>query len=302
MSGHDWRDVAERASALPYGRARSTALEKALQLASLDGADEEELFWLRMSLTQAYKYGGEPARAFATFTRCLSAFDAAPTRYGPHANHQLLWQFKWMVVSLIDFPEIPLDRTRAVLDDMERRYREGGHSLHAVHGLRCRVARHLGDVAAADAAFELWRTTARDETSDCEGCVPSGMASHLVWRGAHEEAIAVAEPVLSGRLTCIEQPQGILTTLMEPYLRTGRHDAAADAHRRTYRVHRRQEEHYLSSIGDHLFFCALTGNHARGLEILERHLGALDEPPSPMDAMDFAASAALLLDRLPPPP
>jgi len=298
VTGPDWRETAEQAVSLPYGRARSTALEKALQQAVRDGAGEEDLFWLRMSLTQAYEYGGEPANAFATFTRCLSAFDADPARYGPVARSQLLWHFKWVVAALLDFPEIPLDRTRAVLDDMERRYREGGHSLHAVHGLRCRVARHLGDVETADAEFERWRTTARDETSDCEGCVPSALAAHLVWRGAHEEAVAVAEPVLSGQLTCTEQPQRILTTLMEPYLRTGRHDAAVDAHRRAYRVHRRQERHYLSNLGSHLFFCALTGNHARGLEILERHLGALDEPPSPMDALEFAASAALLLDRL----
>src|SRR5690606_4591652 len=96
---------------------------------------------------------------------------------------------------------------------------KGGYSLHPVHGLRCQVARHIGDVATADAEFERWRTAPQDESSDCAGCVPTPMAFHLAWRGAHAEAIAIAEPVLSGELTCVEQPQGILSALIEPYLR-----------------------------------------------------------------------------------
>ncbi|EOR71083.1 hypothetical protein TM51_09421 [Thermobifida fusca TM51] len=280
MTELNWRTLTQQSLALPYGRARTTGLEKALDLAIRGGATEEDVFHLRMSLTEAYKYGGEPARAMTTFTRCLTAFDADPARYGPEAHHRLLWQFKWIIAALTDFPEIPLDRTYALLDDMERRYRESGYSLHPVHGLRCQVARHIGDVATADAEFERWRTAPQDESSDCAGCVPTAMAFHLAWRGAHAEAIAIAEPVLSGELTCVEQPQGILSALIEPYLRTGRYEAAVDAHRRTYRVHRRYETRYLFSLGTHLFFCAVTGNHARGLELLERHLGALDAPPA----------------------
>ena len=43
---------------------------------------------------------------------------------------------------------------------------------------------------------------------------------------------------LAGRLSCTEQPQTILSGLMVPYLRTGRLEEAADAHRRSYRLMR----------------------------------------------------------------
>ncbi|GAB3213506.1 hypothetical protein ACQEU5_18425 [Marinactinospora thermotolerans] len=298
MSERDWRDLFEQAAGLPYGTAKTLVMEEALRAATVAGADEFDLFHLRMRLTSAYQHGGEPAKAFTTFSRCLSAFDADPARYGTGAQEQLLWHFKWIVNSLTEFPEIPLERTYAVLDDMERRYREGGHSLQAVHHYRNVVARHIGDAVTAAEQFELWRTTPRDGNSDCEGCDPSSMASHLILAGADEAAIELARPVLDGHLTCTEQPQDILRTLMLPYLRTGRPQEAVDAHRRGYRVHRRNPAHYLAAIGDHLYFCALTGNEARGLEILERHLGTYDTPPTPHDAMMFAASAALLLDRL----
>ena len=111
--------------------------------------------------------------------------------------------------------------------------------------------------------------------------------------------MALAEPVLAGRLTCSEQPQGILTALLMPYLRTGRlRRRPRDAHRQAYRRLRAQPGRPVGRSAEHVEFCALTGNEARGLEIVERHLGWLDRAPSPAAAMRFAAAAALLLRRV----
>ncbi|GAA0359054.1 hypothetical protein NE235_17410 [Actinoallomurus spadix] len=107
----------------------------------------------------------------------------------------------------------------------------------------------------------------------------------------------LAEPLLRGEFTCSEQPQTILTELLPIYLRTGRLDAAVDAHRRAYRAVRDQLAE-LWAVAVHLEFCARTGNEARGLELLERHLGWLDRAPTPYDGMRFAAAGALLLRRL----
>ncbi len=194
------------------------------------------------------------------------------------------------------FPEIPLDRTYAVLDDMERRYKAGGHSLQAVYHYRNVVARHVGD-GTADEWYLKWRAAERDELSDCEGCDPTGMARHLIEAGRHEEAFEVAAPVLSAQLNCNEQPQSIQTAMLPVYLRTHRAEQAADAHRRAYRVHRTRLAD-LSDIAEHLEFCAVTGNEARGLEILQRHIGWLDRPPSAHADMEFSAAAALVLDRV----
>jgi hypothetical protein len=108
--------------------------------------------------------------------------------------------------------------------------------------------------------------------------------------------VALAEPVLSGRLTCTEQPQSILTTLMLPYLRTGQTDRARDAHRRAYRLHRPHLAD-LADVAEHIGFCARTGNEARAVEIVQRHLSWLGRAPSPWAAMMFAAWSALALRR-----
>lgn len=290
------RELMARAYELPYGEARTLLTEEALRHAEASG-DESLALQVRMGLTTAYHYGGEIAKTFTTFSRCLADFDRIGEAVGDGAEHRLLWQFKWITGSLTRFPEVPLDRTYAVLDDMERRYRDGGHSPHAVYGCREKVARHLGDTEAAATWYTRWHTSARDELADCEACDPTTQVAHLAWQGRDEEAVAVAAPVLAQKLTCPSQPQTILSELLPVYLRTGRDEQARDAHRRAYRVIRTKLVD-MEDLGAHIEFCALTGNEPRGLEIVERHLDWLDRAPDPYATMRFAAAAALLLRRI----
>ncbi|MFI7304207.1 hypothetical protein ACIBM8_13435 [Micromonospora aurantiaca] len=291
-----WR-MHHEIESMPYGPGQIAALEQLLRRA--DAGDDRHLaFAARVTGTTAYVYGGEPAKSFVTFSWCLAEYDKDPQPYHQRYTHQLLWFFKYMVNAMVKFPELPLDRTYAVLDDMERRYRDSGHSLQAVYKHRYLVAAHLGDDEAAEQWYRKWMTTPRDTLSDCAGCDPTTQVAHLVRHGRHEEAVALAEPVLAGRLTCSEQPQGILTALLTPYRETGRTDAARDAHREAYR---RVRGHLadLWDIADHVEFCTVTGNEARALELVERHLDWLDRAPTPAAAMHFAAAASAALRQVP---
>ncbi|MFC4109433.1 hypothetical protein [Micromonospora zhanjiangensis] len=291
-----WRTLHEIA-AMPYGAGQIAGLEQMLRRVDA-GTDRHLAFATRMHATTSYIYGGEPAKSFVTFSWCLAEFDRDPQPYHERYAHNLLWSFKYMVNGMLKFPEVPLDRTYAVLDDMERRYREGGHSLQAVHKHRYRVADHLGATDDAERWYRLWQTTPRDDLSDCAGCDPTTQVEHLTRTGRYDEAVALAEPVLAGRLTCTEQPQAILTALLWPYLRSGRRDAARDAHREAYRRLRGNLAD-LGDIADHVEFCTVTGNEARAVEIVERHLDWLDRAPSPSAAMQFAASASAALRQVP---
>ncbi|HTJ39717.1 MAG TPA: hypothetical protein VL738_41405, partial [Dactylosporangium sp.] len=282
---------------MPYGGAQIALVEQVMQHADAGGHDELRLA-SRLFATSAYVQGGEPAKSFVTFSWCRAEYDAHPERFDADDEHTLLWHFKFMVNGLLKFPAVPLARTYDVLDDMERRYRAGGHSLHAVYSHRYQVAAHVGDPAAEE-WYAKWNAAPRDSNSDCAGCDPGAKVDHLIGLGRDEEAVAMAAPVLAGRLTCVEQPQSILTSLLVPYVRTGRLDEAADAHRQAYRRLRGNLAD-LQSIGAHIEFCARTGNEARGLELVQRHLPWLDRAPSPQADMWFSASAALLLGRLDP--
>ncbi|WP_410675626.1 hypothetical protein [Amycolatopsis sp. cmx-4-68] len=276
---------------LPRGRAQIAALEAALREADAVGSPSLR-YAARMFITSAYQQGGEPAKAFVPFAWCLAVHDRGEA--DPAWNHNLHWYFKHMVGSMTTFPEVPLERTRAVLDDMERRYRAAGYTMNPVHQYRAVLARHVGDRETAAEEYRLWSAAPRGEMSDCVGCEPSDKVAHLSWLGRYAEAVEAAEPVLGGTFSCVEQPQLILTELLLPYVHIGRYEEAAAAHRQAYRGIR-HDPAQLQEVATHVAFCALTGNHARGLDLVERHLGWLETAPTPYAEQEFAAAAALTL-------
>src|SRR5689334_17222503 len=179
MGPDEVRHLLAKIEDLPQGAGRIALAEEILRHA--DALDDPDLrFDARMAATEAYQLGGEPAKGFVTFSWCLAEFDRNPSGRSRTDDAVLRWQFKWIVGSLTDFPEIPLDRTYAVLDDMERRYRLGGHSPHAVYAERWEVAQHVGDLAAAEEYYARWCAAPRDENSDCEACDPTAKARHLI--------------------------------------------------------------------------------------------------------------------------
>ncbi|WP_341273162.1 hypothetical protein [Herbihabitans rhizosphaerae] len=279
------------AGRMPYGRGQIAAVEAIVRRADAE-ANAPIQYAARILATNAYVMGGEPGKAFVPFAWCLAVHDRGEA--DPHYDHELMWSFKWIVNALAKFPEVPLDKAMAVLDDMERRYRLAGYSMNAVHQYRVVVAQHVGDEDTAAEHYRLWCAAPRDGMSDCVGCEPTSKVSYLAWRRRDEDAVALAVPVLAGEMTCVEQPQSILTDLLLPYVRTGRLTEAAEAHRSAYR-RLRTERRELGPIASHVEFCARTGNTARAIELVQRHLTALEEPPSPLVEMEFAASGALAL-------
>ena len=280
------------ASMLPYGRSKTVALEQLLT--RVPEGQLELAFGVRLEQIGAYLYGGEPAKMLVPFSWCVSTFDAHPEL--AERSDDLLWTFKWVPTALLNHPDFDLAHTTQVLDDMERRYRDVGHSMQPVHALRCRVAQHVGDVEQAAREFQAWWSTPRGWLSDCEGCDPTDKADYFDGIGDDEAAIAQTEGVLDGQLDCIEQPQAILTAVLGPLARTGRHEQAADAHRRAFRALRGRAAD-LAGIADHVQFCALTGNEGSAVEIVTSHARLLDAAPSPSAEMRFLAAGSLALRR-----
>ncbi|WP_163573276.1 hypothetical protein [Fodinicola feengrottensis] len=143
----------ERAHLMPAGPAQVAAIEEAVREADAEGLTNLQ-YRGRLQATVAYHHSAESAKAFDTFSWCLAAYDRGDG--DPEYDMNLCWQFKWMVSSLTKFPDVPLDRTYAVLDDMERLYRLAGQSMNPVHQHRELVAEHIGDVATADEQYQLW--------------------------------------------------------------------------------------------------------------------------------------------------
>ena len=287
---------AQAAYQLPSGHAKAQRFE-ALAERAKEAEDRKLETDILLALSNCYSQAAEQHKQPAVFGRVLWLLDHYPDDVAP-LSHSVHWQLKWMTWGLLTNPDVPLAVTYRWFDELERRYRQRGYSLRPVYDLRASLASNTGDTAAACALMEASIAAPRDEMADCQACEHNGLGS---WRAGLGDDLGALEhwaPVLDGTLKCREEPHYVLARAALPLLRTGRTDEARRAFLVGYSLARHQVN-LVEAVGQHIEFCALTGNEARGLEILAEHQGWLDDHElSPYKRLGFIAGVSVLLRRL----
>ncbi|MEV5886609.1 hypothetical protein AB0L74_28590 [Streptomyces sp. NPDC052020] len=278
----------------PYGRARTVTAEELVDAAE-SFADPVPLIHALFELQEAYTYGAEPRKSPVVFARLLTLFDERPDAFDERLRHTLFWRFKWVAGALRALPEIPLAGLRQWLTEMRDRYEKAGLGLQPYYGQAYLLAAHVGE--DTDLAYELWAGRTRTRLSDCEACEICERALYHLAAGDDERALRVWEPVLAGKESCQEEPARSVSHALLPLLRTGRTDRARELHLAGYRGCRRNPS-MSREVGRHLEFCALTGNEARGLELLAENRSLFDEVDSPLDLLGFLTGVEVLLQRV----
>ncbi|MFK4071188.1 hypothetical protein [Streptomyces sp. NPDC029674] len=278
----------------PYGRTRTVTAEELVDAAERF-EDPAVLAHALFELQEAYTYGAEPRKSPVVFARLLTLFDEQPDVFDERLRHLLFWRFKWVATALRALPEIPLASLRQWQTEMRGRYEKAGLGLQPCYGQAYQLAAHIGEDTSL--AYELWAGRTRTPLSDCEACETCERARHHLAAGDDERALNVWEPVLAGDESCQEEPARSVSYALLPLLRTGRTDRARELHLAGYRRCRRVPS-LCGEVGRHLEFCALTGNEARGLELLAENRNLFDEVESPLELLDFLTGVEVLLQRV----
>ncbi|MFI7013678.1 hypothetical protein [Streptomyces sp. NPDC050164] len=278
----------------PYGRTRTVTAEELVDAAE-QFAEAAPLVHALLELQEAYTYGSEPRKSPVVFARLLTLFDEQPDVFDERLRHMLFWRFKWVAHALRQLPEIPLASLRQWLTEMRHRYEKAGLGLQPYYGQAYQLAAHVGEDTTP--AYELWAGRTRTRLSDCEACEICERALYHLVAGDDERALRTWEPVLAGKESCQEEPARSVSYALLPLLRTGRTDRARELHLAGYRGCRRNPS-MSQEVGRHLEFCALTGNEARGLELLAENRSLFDEVDSPLDLLGFLTGVEVLLQRV----
>lgn len=256
--------------------------------------DDELRFRARLLFVESSHYANARHRMFAPFVFVLQHYDAGPAWLTLQDRYRVLWVHKWMVSQLVAHPQVPLEQLESALDGMRRRYAAIGEGLGPVLGCAYELRAHVHGAEAAQAEFEAWRRAPRTRLSDCAGCEPSTRIQHHAALGHHEDAVAELAPVLSGDITCPEQPQVAVSRALASVAAVGDAEKAAALHRSAYRASRRNPSH-TGPVATHLHVLARSGEVGRGLDVLAEQLGALERPSDPFAGMELAAAGARLL-------
>ncbi|MDQ0789454.1 hypothetical protein QFZ64_004951 [Streptomyces sp. B3I8] len=257
----------------PEGPARNARAEVLLAEAERLGTPLAVIEALGHQL-KVYNYSSEKDKMFVPFARLLRLWDEHPEDFDEYEIHTLHWVFKWMTAGMLGQPHIPLAAVEKWLGEMEHRYRLAGHSERAVRNCEFSVASHIGDLDRADRAYTAWLAADRDSMADCHACELHDQGWWQAHRGNDAEALALWAPVLDGTHACAHEPHAVLASSLLPLLRLGRVDEARAHHLRGLRLVRPMES-MRGSYAAHVEFCALTGNEARGLELLAEPPGVL---------------------------
>jgi hypothetical protein len=293
VSDNDLEELIDRARAMPDGPAKLALLEEAIRR-----ADAQQLtrvsFALRKDLLRTATFTGAKEKAIVAFTWRLAQCDRHPEEF---PEEDVLWEYKWIIDSTTDFPQISRQQIDDMLADMERRYDRTGRGKRAVYKLRCNTARAMGLVEEAREAQRLWREAPIGRGNDCTACERNGQVEYLLFAGKEERALELAEPILQGQMKCAEVPHETYGAVLMPLLRQGRLDEATQYHVLGYRLVSTNAE-FLHPVARHLRFVTLTLNLNRAVQLFERHLPWAFDTLNPLRQFEFFQSVRLLLDVL----
>ncbi len=261
-----------------YGPEERALLDQAIRLSEETG-DNALGYAARMRLTQSAHMTGDTDAMFSSFGWCVGMHDSDPAQYPLDIDAgSLLFQYKWMAGRLTTNPLFSLEQINEMHADMERRYRESGASQSGVLQSKFSTAMVTGRLEDARSFQQERNGTTEDRYSHCDACVRNEDAWFAQLDGNEEEAIRIYDEIFENGLSCGEEPETSEGEALLPYLRAGRWADARAAHLRSYRAARSKPDTF-SIIANSLIFCAVTGNEARGLAILERHIRDLANDP-----------------------
>jgi len=284
-------DLFEQIDSTMWGPEEHALIGEAVALA-VESGDEELEYQARMRLTGSAMHGGDTDAMLSSFAWCLAKYDSDPSRFPADIGSggaDLLWQYKWMAGALGSSPIFARAEIEAVLEDMREHYQRAGLGMSGVLTSQFEEAWANGRIEEAEALRVTLDATPRDDHSHCDACVRSQSAGFLAETGREDQAIVLVEEMIEGGFSCGDEPEAALGRALLPYLRAGRLDEAKTAHLRSYRLSRDNPDK-ISIVAHHLLFCAITGNEARGLAMLERHIGWLSH-----DGLNVSGHFAILV-------
>lgn len=288
------RLLLDQADALEHGPNQIELCEEAVRLAD-SHQDEELAFEAREKLVEASAFGGRPDLLIVHFSWCLAKFDKDQSDW--FRAYSTLWRMKWVVNALTRFAEIELPTIHAMLDDMERRFREFDGSIQPVLLKRRDVAMSTGNLEEAARVHKLYAKMSRSMLSDCHACELDNQANYYFDTGRNALGIKKAEALFASGMACAEVPKTTYSDLLLPLIRLKRHDEAMSHHLKGYPKVRRSVEH-MSEWSAHIAAAALLGHSDRAIKMFVKHLPAVESSHNPLGQLTFFRNSLVMVEML----
>jgi hypothetical protein len=260
-------DLVLEAGRLESGLLKVNLLEQAVELA--DAHQLVELgFAVRKELINAAYFSDVPQKALPAFSWRLAQSDRDPESF---PEEDLLWEYKWIIVSTAGLPQIPRAQVEELVADATRRYQRAGFGLRALLRVRCYLAMYAGELDVLAELFSQWMRAPHDGMSEDSDCERHFTVEALTYLTRDEKVLEVVRPIRQGTLRWAGIRPSTMSYALAALMHLGHWEEAMATHRRAYPLIS-TNRYYIEGMSHHLRLLAVTDNLARGLEIFEKHL------------------------------
>lgn len=219
--------VTDMADELPAGEDRILLREKAINLADLSGVEQLQ-FEARMQYVRDISDdGGFEEKHFTVFPWLLS-YVGSKGSYTDKWN--VLWYYKWILLSMPQYPAISKQQIEAALHDLKKHYLNFGSNEKVFHQYAYTLyQQNLGEAELGKLHYKKWiKFKKRDPLDDCPACILNRQITYLSEEsGSLEESLRLAEPILSGKLRCKHVPKATYFRLILPVMQSGDQELCA---------------------------------------------------------------------------
>ncbi|MXQ54188.1 tetratricopeptide repeat protein [Shimazuella alba] len=287
-----FEELLEQAYLAPRGKVKIGLLEEAIRIADTH-LDIDAQFDARMELVDTAIFSGHGEKAIVAFAWCLAQYDKNPNMYN---DHQMMWNYKWVTDRLLEFPDIELQKVKATLEDLKKRFTQTGHGPHFYYYIKQALAMQLEKTDEVQHYYEKWIREPSDSLSDCRACTLANQTKTLLYLDKLEEALAVAEPILKRRLSCHSVPHRTYADLLLPLLKANRKEEADDYYQKCYQLIYNQTG-FMDTVVHLLTYATIT-DIPKAISLLEKYLPeAIDSDESAV-RYQFYTVATVLWDLL----
>jgi hypothetical protein len=288
----------DEANHLPYCDEERELLHRALAAAGEEQNPDAE-YRIRLALAASYRVADDNASLLTHFSAAAGLHDTDPVRFpgtGDGTYPDLFWHYKHAVNTVLMSCLFSREQAEALLAQMTHHYQRAGVPANAVDIERREdqlVNGSLDDALATQS--RILAAGGEDPFDDCPTCRIAGELDLRLAAGETAAARADVEEILGMQgVGCVMEPETSLSKVMLDALLAGDTEFASFAHRTSMACNARFQT--LNTVGRHLEFLGVTGNHARGLALLQNYLHDLTlDPLDTFGQFDFLCGAWVLL-------
>ncbi|AWE42841.1 hypothetical protein [Actinobaculum sp. 313] len=273
-----------------------------LAMQAEEAGEEHIALRANLSLCHAYLETEAFAKLLVPFVWCTNKYREKPELFDDDSLYLYGWSFKYVLIAVRQLPQIARQQCLDILEEMRLFYLQMGESLRPYYSQANSLYENFGEMEMAAGFYEQWKDAPVTRLADCTACDPEDEVYYEIDCGDWEAAARVGDAALAaeGR-RCSNQPNSMLSMLLEPWFRTGRDAEAWAAHLRVYRDYQTRAEK-TGSLYQHLDYLYLSGRPERlerARRILLRHLPRWPQVGRRISLLRLACSAANVVSALP---